>query len=144
MTNGEVVYWRGGAVRVHSGDVTKDVVSYGGMWNLPQPKIVREVDIMACLPNGTVEYHKYTPSIITVDGEDTMFVSVDFGHGSSGSPFFVDGVPVGLYSYGFKYRDKYRSIVASHKQDPNQISNSFPDISEVSTRLGRPLEKQTS
>ncbi len=134
VTNGEVVHWRGSAVRVHSGDVTKDIVTYGGPWNLKKPDLAREIDIMACLPDGTVEYHRYTPNTIVVDGVETMFISVDFKHGSSGSPFFIDGVPVGLYGYGFNYMDMYHSIVTSHVQDPNQITGSFTDISDSVAR----------
>ncbi|AMS24261.1 polyprotein [Xishuangbanna aedes flavivirus] len=122
VTKGDVLFWRGKAVSAHSGNVTKDVVSYGGPWNLTEPKLSDEVEIMACCPDGTVEYHRYKPGIITLDGVKTMYISRDFGHGSSGSPIFVDGEPVGLYGYGFMFGDVYRSIVTSFHQDPDQIS----------------------
>ncbi|AQU42772.1 polyprotein [Menghai flavivirus] len=125
VTKGDVVHWRGKAVSAHSGNVTKDVLAYGGTWNLPEPDVSQEVDIMACCPDGTVEYHKYKPGILMLDGLKTPYISKDFGHGSSGSPFFQDGVPVGLYGYGFVFANTYRSIVTSYLQDPNQINTSF-------------------
>lgn len=131
VTRGGLVYWRGQAVQPHSGSVTEDVISYGGPWNLPKPELVNEIDVLACLPDGTVEYHKYEPSTITIDGTPTMFVTKDFGFGSSGSPFYLEGEPVGLYGYGFQYNGKYHSIVTTYEQDPNQVH--LPGIDLTST-----------
>ncbi|XP_021703881.1 uncharacterized protein LOC110677205 [Aedes aegypti] len=60
-----------------------------------------------------------------------MFVTKDFGFGSSGSPFYLEGEPVGLYGYGFQYNGKYHSIVTTYEQDPSQVH--LPGIDLTST-----------
>ncbi|BCI56825.1 polyprotein [Ochlerotatus scapularis flavivirus] len=135
ITHGDVVHWRGVPVKAHSGSVIKDVITYGGPWNLKDPGFCSEVEIMACGPDGTVEHHRHETTQITLDGTKSMVVSADYGHGSSGSPFFIDGEIVGLYGYGFKLNGLYRSIVSVYEQDPNEISREEPwAIPDTSTR----------
>ncbi|QIS62329.1 polyprotein [Falli virus] len=134
VTHGDVLFWRGKMVKPHSGSVTEDVISYGGPWKLPKPEITPEIDIMACLPDGTVEYHRHETSTITIDGVPTMYITHDYGFGSSGSPFFLNGEPVGLYGYGFHHMGQYHSIVATYEQDEHAVLPTTPQVPATGTR----------
>ncbi|KXJ68152.1 hypothetical protein RP20_CCG005432 [Aedes albopictus] len=129
VTRGEPLNWRGRLVSLHSGSALRDVVSYGGPWQLDSPTVADEVLLMACKPDKTVEYHKYKPGVVKIDDETVMFISVDFGKGSSGSPFFINGEVVGFYGYGFYIDGIYRSIVAGGR--PGDV---VTNVVEDSTR----------
>lgn len=115
VTRGEPVKWRGRVVVPHSGSALRDVVSYGGPWQLDTPTTTEDLVLMACKPDKTIEYHRYRPGVMSIDGEPVMFISDDFGKGSSGSPFFINGEPVGFYGFGFYVNGIYRSTVAGGK-----------------------------
>nr|BEP11674.1 polyprotein [Aedes flavivirus] len=127
VTRGEPLKWREKLVSLHSGSALRDVVSYGGPWQLESPTVSEEISLMACKPDKTVEYHKYKPGVVKLDNENVMFISVDFGKGSSGSPFFVNGEVVGFYGFGFYVNGVYRSIVAGGRPGdiaPNEVADS--------------------
>ncbi|XP_065089641.1 uncharacterized protein LOC135710868 [Ochlerotatus camptorhynchus] len=127
ITNNEPVKWRGQCVIPHSGNALRDVVTYGGPWNLKKAEITKEIDIMICNPDQTVNYGTFKPSVIDIDGEEQMFISVDFGYGSSGSPFFYDGT--------FNIRNKFRSLVVAYVPVPSQLQESpMEQMSDSSSR----------
>lgn len=112
VTRGANVSWQGREVRLHSGDVRRDLAAYGGSWKIvgtPEPSVI----VKAINRDGSTSCSKITTTNIEIEGSSVMAIEKDFGFGSSGSPIYsVDGRLIGLYGYGFYY-GSYYSIVST-------------------------------
>nr|CCC55432.1 viral polyprotein [Culex theileri flavivirus RP-2011] len=121
VTSGGTVHWQGRAVRAHSADVYKDMVSYGGPWNIADSQ-EETVVVRVVQRDGSVSCEKLSTALVTVNGSPVRVVGKDFGHGSSGSPIHaLDGRVVGLYGYGFFVGWDYFSLVTSGNVTANAV-----------------------
>nr|YP_009344962.1 polyprotein [Palm Creek virus]AGG76014.1 polyprotein [Palm Creek virus] len=128
VTKGANVTWAGREVRMHSGDVRRDIAAYGGPWNI-SGSLEDVVVVKAVNKDGTVTCCRITTAKLDIEGTTVMAVERDFGFGSSGSPIYApDGRLIGLYGYGFYY-GTYFSIVST-----GEGVEAPPEEVEVSTR----------
>nr|AFE86158.1 polyprotein [Culex flavivirus] len=133
VTSGGSLTWQGRNVRLHSGDVYRDMASYGGSWNIadsPESSVV----VRVVQNDGSVLCARSSTASISIDGKRVQVIGYDYGKGSSGSPVHaLDGRVVGLYGYGFFIGWKYHSLITSGEVtaeesfEENTVSRRFVD-----------------